>query len=154
MGCGPSNPENAQALETVPEISLMSVGPRVSGHADIPLMASFGLSEAARSPPSRPPPSTFPTEMIEHATPPAAPAPDAELSRHQRFVERFSLIEANTFQAVPMLSFTNPPGAFGIEPSHNIDEHCRFIDQVLGSLSGPFAHIRVPYHQQLAVALA
>jgi hypothetical protein len=92
--------------------------------------------------------------MIDHAASPSVPAPDAEQLRQQRFVERFSLIDTNTFHTVPMFSVPNPsPAEFGLQASHNIAAHCTFIDQVLSSLSEPFEHIRVQSQQNLAIAI-
>jgi hypothetical protein len=154
MGCGPSNPENAQALEAIPDISLRSFAPRPSDSADLPLMTSFGFSDSPNLSKPRPPPSTFPVEMIDHTTVPSAPPPDAEQRQH-RFVEHFSLLGADTFQSVRMLSFSRVAVPdLTIQASHDIEGHCRFMDQVLESLGKPFERIRVVDQRPLAISIA
>jgi hypothetical protein len=93
--------------------------------------------------------------MIDYGVSLPRPSPEAEQLQQRRFVEHFSLISGDTFQSVPMLSCAAAASpAPGPRASHDIEEHCKFMDQVLGSLAQPFARIRVPAQRPLGIAIA
>jgi hypothetical protein len=113
--------------------------------------ASFS-SSFARSPSSQA--TTPPTTMIEHRAGQQATPPEVEQSRHEKFTNCFSQIDANTFQTIPCLSMPLaqsrlPDGQI----SHEIQEYCEFIDGVLGSLLGPLSAVRVQGTRKLAVQI-
>jgi hypothetical protein len=154
MGCGPSAQENREVLDLgfidIPLISNPS--PRVESEASAPSFLNLdSRREIGRLPTSS---SQVPTQMIEHTNLSVITAPDIEPSRQQKFSEHFSHIDANTFQTLPLLSMPHlQMGPFDSPASHDIDDYCRFIDQVLTTLIVPLATLEILDQRPLAVEL-
>jgi hypothetical protein len=154
MGCGRSTPENQEALAMgFIDISLVSnPNPRVEPE----FSPAFQFSEHRRDfTPSSSSLSPIQTRMIEHTSLSVVTAPEMEPSRQQKFSEQFSHIDANTFQTLPILSMTHIQMVPGdAQPCHEIDDYCRFIDQVLTTLVVPLEGLEINDRRPLAVQLA
>jgi hypothetical protein len=133
------------------DIELLASGRPLSSPDDI-TTRTFGLSAYRPGPPTRPPPSAFQGEMIEHPNLAPTPAPDVEQSRRIHFVEQFSRITADTFQGIPIFS-VQPPSETGTQPSHDIRTHCRWMEPVLDSLVRPLRQIRVNSQKLLVISI-
>lgn len=137
------------------------------GFIDIPLVSNPSPRVEADVSPSFPaivqrqdyPPSStclspVQTRMIEHTNLSVVTAPEMEPSRQQRFHEHFSHIDANTFQTLPLLSMPHIQIAPGdAPPCHEIDDYCRFIDQVLTTLVVPLEALEISDRRPLSVTL-
>jgi hypothetical protein len=153
MGCGKSAAQNQEALAMgfidIPLVSNPS--PRVE--ADMQ-PAFLGLDQRRDFTPSSSSLSPIQTHMIEHTNLSVVSAPEMEPFRQQRFCEHFSHIDANTFQTLPLLSVPHIQMVPGdAQPSHEIDDYCRFIDQVLTTLVAPLEAMEVSDRRPLAVAI-
>jgi hypothetical protein len=155
MGCGPSRRENKEVIDMgfidIPLISnpnpRVEVEPSPPSFLNIDVHRELGRSTVASSQSS--------AQMIEHTDLSVHAAPDIEPSRQQSFAEHFSHIDANTFQTMPLLSMPHlQMGSFDSQPSHAIDDYCRFIDQVLTTLIVPLTTLEIVDHRPLTIALA
>jgi hypothetical protein len=158
MGCDASNPENSQAInqgQCVDIDLLIRPKPQVEPEDSIPEYRRMDTLSpvlpqlSSSSIPSVP----APTKMIEHRTSQTFTPPAVEQVRHERFAERFSQIDQNTFHTIPRFSMPSIPQ---VQPdgeiSHEIESYCTFMDGVLGQLLGPLTDLRVKDERQIAVA--
>jgi hypothetical protein len=157
MGCDASNPENRQAVDQGQFIDidlLIRPKPRAEPSEPIPEYRAIDALSADLPRSSSSPSPAPPKEMIDHRAGQSPTPPAVEHSRHERFAECFSLIDANAFHAIPRLSMPwVQPGQPDRQISHEIDEYCRFIDGLLGPLLTPLAELRVKDGRRLAVPI-
>jgi hypothetical protein len=120
-----------------------------------PVHSYFSIGQIGLESPRAPPQAPAQTRIISHPSQPIVAPPSTEQSRHESFVERFSRMDANTFQAVPLLSFSVAiqSGDPDVCASHDIEQHCRFIDQVVTSLVAELTKIRARTERQIAVVV-
>jgi hypothetical protein len=157
MGCDASNPENRQAADQGQFIDidlLIRPKPRTEPSEPIPEYRAIDALSADLPRSSSSPSPAPPKEMIDHCASQSLTSAAVEHTRHERFAECFSLIDATTFQTIPRLSMPwVQPGQPDGEISHEIDGYCRFIDGLLGPLLTPLADLRVRDGRHLAVAI-
>jgi hypothetical protein len=159
MGCDASNPENRQAVgqgQCVDIDLLIRPKRQVEPDDSVPEYRRMDtLSPVLLQSSSSIPPVSTPTKMIEHHTSQTFPTLDVEQVRHERFAERFSQIDANTFHTIPRFSVPSIPQ---VQPdgdiSHEIQSYCTFIDDVLGQLLGPLTDLRVKDERKIAAAFS
>jgi hypothetical protein len=64
-------------------------------------------------------------------------------------------MDGNAFQAVPLLSFAAAVQSADpdVRASHDIKQHCRFVDQVVKSLLGELSKVRVRTERRIAIVV-
>jgi actin-related protein len=153
MGCNSSSRPNREVIDMafidIPLIS--NPNPRVEsdvtpGFLPLDQRRDYGPSSSL---------SPVQTRMIDHTNLSVVTAPEMEPSRQQKFSEHFSHIDANTFQTLPLLSMPHIQMAPGDpQACHQIDDYCRFIEQVLTTLVVPLEALQIPDRRPLAVVMA
>jgi hypothetical protein len=155
MGCDSSGAENAQSVEQhqFVDIPLLSKPKTRVERQQHSVQSFFGADQSSLDRP-KPQSSSCQANPIEHVNLSVSKPPEIEVRRQQKFSENFARIDANTFQTMPLMSMPRMYSSrFEPQLAQEIDDYCKFMDQVLQSIAVPLTHLEIVPKMQLVTLI-